>query len=222
MLAWHKEFFKSGPYTGNRMNMGTLCKVAIMSTYNTYQDSTLITDKLSHDMATEMVFNKQVVIGKNATVDFIANVGDKIDVGSSLIQFDTSFEDSELNRLLETLSSELKEGVIENSRNNVKSKIAGVIEDIKMYSTVDLAELSPSLQKIFGKYYKRISDKKKLLSKYDEDGSIIKCGILFNESTGKVSPNKYGVLKGQKIEDGVLIEFYIKHEEFLEIGSKVA
>ena len=222
MLAWHKDFFKNNNYSGSRMNMGTLAKVAIMSTYNTYQDSTVITDKLSHDMATEMVFNKQVVIGKNATVDFIANIGDRVDVGSSLIQFDTSFEDNELNRLLETLSSELKEGVIENSRNNVQSKIAGVIEDIKMYSTVDLAELSPSLQKIFGKYYRKINEKKKLLTKYDETGSIVKCGMLFSETTGKVSPNKYGVLKGQKIEDGVLIEFFIKHEEYMEIGSKCA
>lgn len=222
LLAWHKDFFKSNQYSGSRMNVGTLSKVAIMSTYNTYQDSTVITDKLSHDMSTEMVFNKQVVIGKNATVDFIAKIGDKVDVGSSLIQFDTSFEDSELNKLLDTLSSELKEGVIENSRNNIQSKTAGVIEDIKMYSTVDLSELSPSLQKIFGKYYKKINDKKKLLTEYDPESSIVKCGLLFSESTGKVSPNKYGVLKGQKIEDGVLIEFYIKHEEFLEIGSKVS
>lgn len=222
LLAWHKDFFRSNQYTGNKMNFGTLAKVAILSTYNTYQDSTVITEKLSHDMATEMVFNKQVVIGKNATVDYIAKVGDKIDVGSSLIQFDTSFEDNELNKLLETLSDTLKEGVIENSRNNIQSKIAGTIEDIKMYSTVDLAELSPSLQKIFGKYYRKINEKKKLLSQYDPDSSIVKCGMLFNETTGKVSPNKYGVLKGQKIEDGVLIEFYIKHEEYLEVGSKTA
>ena len=222
LLAWHKEFFKSNSYVGSRMNMGTMAKIAIMSTYNTYQDSTVITDKLSQEMATEMVFNKQVVIGRNATVDYIANVGDKVEVGTSLIQFDTSYEDNELNKLLDTLSSELKEGVIENSRNNVQSKIAGVIEDIKMYSTVELSELSPSLQKIFGKYYKRINDKKKLLTKYDDNESIVKCGMLFSETTGKVSPNKYGILKGQKIEDGVLIEFYIKHEEYLEIGSKVA
>lgn len=222
LLAWHKDFFKSNAYSGSRFNVGTMAKIAIMSTYNTYQDSTVITDKLSHDMATEMVFNKQVVIGKNATVDFIAKVGDKVDVGSSLIQFDTSYEDDELNKLLSTLSDTLKEGVIENSRNNIQSKIAGVIEDIKMYSTVELSELSPSLQKIFGKYYHKINEKKKLLTKYDETGSIVKCGLLFSETTGKVSPNKYGVLKGQKIEDGVLIEFYIKHEEYLEIGSKVA
>jgi hypothetical protein len=222
MLAWHKDFFKAGQYTGNRMNMGTMVKIGILSTYNTYQDSTVITEKMSHEMATEMAFNRQVVIGKNATVDFIANVGDRVQIGSSLIQFDTSYEDNELNKLLSTLSDELKEGVMENSRNNIKSKTAGVIEDIKMYSTVDLEELSPSLRAIFSKYYKKINEKKKMLSKYDPNDSIMKCGVLFTETTGKVTPNKYGMVKGQKLEDGVLIEFYIKHEEYLEIGSKVA
>lgn len=222
LLAWHKDFFKNSNYNSGRMNMGTLVKVAIMSNYNTYQDSTVITEKMSHEMSTEMVFNRQVVIGKNATVDFIASVGDKIEVGSSLIQFDTSYEDNELNKLLESLSSELQEGIAENSRNNIQSKIGGVIEDIKMYSTVELGELSPSLQKIFGKYYKKINEKKKLLDKYDPNNSIVKCGMLIDETTGKISPNKYGVVKGQKVEDGVLIEFYIKHEESLEIGSKVA
>lgn len=222
MLAYHKDFFKSDKYLGDKLNVGTMCKIAVMSTYNTYNDSTVITEKMSQDMATEMVFNRQVVIGKNATVDFIANVGDVVEVGDSLIQFDTSYEDNELNKLLNSLSSELKEGIIENSRNNIKSKIAGKIEDIKMYSTVDLKDLSPSLQKIFGKYYKKINERKKLLENYDPGSSIVKCGMLFTDTTGKVSPNKYGMVKGQKIEDGVLIEFYVKHEETLEVGSKVS
>src|SRR5699024_9122374 len=101
----------------------------------------------------------------------------------TLIQFDTSYEDSELNKMLKAISTELKEGVLEDSRNDIKAKKSGVIEDIKIYSTVDLEELSPSLQKIVGDYYKQIDQKKKLLEKYDHDGSIVKCGVLFTDST---------------------------------------
>lgn len=222
LLAWHKDFFKNSKYNNGRFNMGTLTKIAILSTYNTYEDSTMITEKMSSDMATEMCFNKQVVIGKNANVDFMVKEGTVLDVGDSLIQFDTSFEDNELNQLLNSISEELKEGVLEGSRNDVRSKIAGTVEKIKIYSSVDLEELSPSLQKIVGGYYKTINSKKKLLEKYDPDSSIVKCGILFDEPTKKVEPNKFGVIKGQKVEDSVLIEFYVKHEEVLEIGSKVA
>ena len=222
LLAWHKDFFTNSKFNNGKFNMGTMTKVAILSSYNTYEDSTVITEKLSDEMATEMCFNRQVVIGKNANVDFIAKEGDEIDVGDSLVQFDTSFEDNELNMLLNSISEDLKEGVLEGSRNDIRSKIAGKIERIKIYSAVDIGELSPSLQKIVGNYYKNINAKKKMLEKYDPDSSIIKCGVLFDEPTSKVEPNKFGVIKGQKAEDSVLIEFYIKHEEVLEIGSKVA
>ena len=221
LLAYHKDFFTNNQ-NGARMNMGNLIKVALMSTYNTYEDSSFITHKLSEEAETEMCFNRQVVIGKNATVDYIAKVGDHIEIGDTLIQFDTSFEDDELNKMLKSISDELKEGVLSDSRNDIKSKRAGVIEDIKIYSTVDLAELSPSLQQIVGDYYDTIKKKKKLLEKYDPEGTLVKCGVLFNQTTKKVTPNKYGVILGQKVEDSVLIEFYIKHAEVLEVGSKMA
>lgn len=222
MIAWHKDFFTSDPYTGNRFNMGTLTKFAIISTYANYEDSTFITHKMADEMSTEMCFNKQVVIGKNASVDFIVEEGTELAVGDSLIQFDTSYEDNELNALLNSIGDTLKEGVLEDSRNDIKTKWAGTIECIKMYSTVDFEELSPSLQKIFKKYYSNISNRKKMLEKYDKDGSIVKCGILLDQSTKKVDPNRFGVIKGQKVEDSVLIEFYIKHKEMMEIGSKLA
>lgn len=221
LLAYHKDFFTSNQ-NGSRMNMGNLVKVALVSSYNTYEDSSFITHKLSEDAETEMVFNKQVVVGKNATVDYIAKIGDHINIGDTLIQFDTSFEDDELNKMLRTISDELQEGILEDSRNDIKSKRAGVIEDIKIYSTLELDELSPSLQKIVGDYYKTIKKKKQLLEKYDPDSSLIKCGVLFNQTTKKVVPNKYGVILGQKVEDSVLIEFYIKHAEIMEVGSKMA
>lgn len=223
-LAWNKDFFQNNKLNGCRMNMGTLTKVAIMSTYDTHQDATFITEKLSKDAASEMCFQRSVVVGKNANVTFIANVGDEVEIGQSLIQFDTSFEDNSLNEFLSALSKDprLEKEIMDSSRNNIKSKVAGTIEDIKIYSTVDVDELSPSLGRIVKNYYNKINRKKKLLSKYDPDGSIVKCGLLVSETTGKVEPNKFGVIRGQKVEDSVLIEFYIKHVELLEVGSKIA
>ena len=46
---------------------------------------------------------------------------------------------------------------------------------------------------------------------------------MYTDTSSKVSPSVYGVIKGQKVEDGsVLIEFYVKHTELLEVGSKIA
>ena len=225
VLAYHKDFFTNDNFNNCRMNMGTLTKVAIMSTYNTYQDATMITEKLSDEAATEMCFLKAVTIGKNANVEYIVKKGQEIKVGDSLIQFDTSFEDNSLNTLLANLSQEEQSSILEGSRNDIHSKYSGVIEDIKIYSTVELDELSPSLRKIVSNYYNKINSKKKFLEKYDPDsaGSIVKCGLLVNETSKKIEPNKFGVIKGEKIEEGgVLIEFYVKHSEPLEVGSKIA
>lgn len=223
-LAWHKDFFKEDPINGLRMNVGVLEKVAIASSYDTYNDSTVITHKLAKDSEANMTFCKQVVVGKNSNIYDIRKVGDHVSIGDPLMSFDTSFEDSDLNKLLSNLSEDNKEVLDENSSNIIKSKYAGQIIDIKIYSTVDLEELSPSLQKIVKAYYNKIDNKKKFVSKYDSPNnkSIVKCGLLLNETTGKVEPNVYGVVRGQKVEDSVLIEFYIEHGDIMGVGDKLA
>lgn len=224
VLAYHKDFFTNDAFNNCRMNMGPLCKCAIMSTYNTYQDATVITHKMSEDCATEMCFLKSAVVGKNSNVFYMVKKGQEVMVGDPLMRFDTSYEDETINMLLANLSKDDQENILEGSRNEIKSKFSGVIEDIKIYPTVDLDEMSPSLRKIVSEYYRDINKKKDFLDKYDPDnkGSIVKCGMLVNDVSHKINPNKFGVIKGEHVEDSVLIEFYIKHEEPLEIGSKIA
>lgn len=222
-LAWHKNFFKKIPTQGVRMNVGALIKIALYSSYGTYEDANFITEKVSNKCETEMCFRVKCVLGKNSNVFRMVKVGDEILVGDSLIDFDESFDESDINELLASLGDEeLKNTITENTRNQKKSKYSGVIEEIKIFSGSDLEELSPSLQKIVGDYYKRIDRKKKVLNKYDKSDSIVKCGLMVTESTGKTEPNRYGNIRGEKVEDGVLIEFYVKHSEPLEVGSKVA
>ena len=224
VLAYHKDYFKNDEFNNCRMVMGTLAKTAIMSTYNTYEDATCITESLSERCSTEMVFCKSAVIGKNANIFYMVKKGQHIQVGDPLVQFDTSYEDETINALLANLAKDEKEDIIESARNEIKSKYSGVIEDIKIYPTIDTEEMSPSLRKVVNAYYKGINDKKKFLDKYDpaDTNSIVKCGMLMNEVSHKITPNKFGVIKGEHVEDSVLIEFYIKHSEPLEVGSKIA
>ena len=224
VLAYHKDYFTNDKFNNCRMNIGTLTKIAINSTYNTYEDATFITKKLSRDAATEMCFCKSAVIGKNSNVFYMVKKGDHIMVGDPLMQFDTSYEDESINALLANLGDSDKENILEGARNEIKSKYSGVIEDIKIYPAVDLDEMSPSLKKIVSKYYREIGEKKKFLEQYDPESknSIVKCGMLVTDINHKIEPNKFGVIRGEHVEDSVLIEFYIKHEEPLEIGSKIA
>ncbi|NNV04706.1 hypothetical protein, partial [Brevibacillus sp. MCWH] len=205
---------------GNRFNIGSLQKVACMSGYATYEDSTFITKKLSIDMTSEIVMQKPVVLGKNANVDYMVKVGDEVKVGDDLIRFETSFEDDSLNKFLKSVGDELKEEIRSLGKTPVKSKYTGVIEDIKIYSTVDLDELSPSLRKIVSDYYEKINKKKKVLEKYDKNDSSFKAGILFTEPVGKVE-TKDGKVKGHEVGEGVLIEIYIKYKDVMGVGDKI-
>lgn len=226
VLAYHKNFFTNSKYNNCRANLGTLARVAIMSAYSTYEDATFISESLSERCGTRITECKQAVIGKNSNVLHLAKEGEHVRVGDTLVAFDTSYDDNDLNVLLASLGDDddLKSMVTEGSRNTIKSKYGGKIIKIKMYSTVEMEELSPSLQKIFKDYYSKIRKKKNLLESYDSDAekSIMKCGLLFTETTKKIEPNKYGNIRGQNVEDSVLIEFYIEELEPLEVASKIA
>lgn len=221
-IAYHKDFFSESAIHGVRLNMGSLEKVAIMSSYNTYQDSNFVTKKFTRDTSSDMTFKETAVIGKNATLDTICKIGDHVDIGETLVKFDTSYDESELNKFLSSMSDELREEAEEISRNNIKAGHSGTIKDIKVYAAVELEELSPSIRKVVAGHYNRIDSRQKMLDKYDKNESIVKCGLLFNETTGKTEPNKYGLIKGYDVKDGILIEFYIEHTDIYGVGDKCA
>lgn len=222
VLAYDSRFFSNDSFNGNRFNLGSLQKVAVMSSYATFEDSTIITKKMSEEMATSVVMPINVTIGTNSNVYNMVNIGDEVHVGDILIEFDTSFEDDEINKFLAGLSDDMQEHYKSLAKVPVKTKYTGVVEDIKVYCTVDLDELSPSLKKVVSGYYSKINKKEKLINKYDDSKGIYKAGILLTESSGKLTPGPDGKIKGREVFDGVLIEFYIKYNDIVGVGDKVA
>ncbi len=220
IIAYDKNFFQTDKLTGNRFNIGSLQKVACMSAYFTYEDSSCFTKKLSEDMTAKIVMQKPVVLGKNANVDYIVNVGDKVQVGDELMRFEMSFKEDDINKFLASIGDDLKEEIHSLHQTPIKSKYSGTIIDIKMYSTVDLEELSPSLRRLMTKYYDRIKKKHNVINKHDKSKAIYKMGVLLNESTGKIEA-KYGKVKGNDVGEGVLIEFYIEYRDKLGVGDKI-
>jgi hypothetical protein len=221
IIASDKNFFTNSAITGNRFNIGTLLKVAIMSSYSTYEDSTEVTTKMAEEMSSEITMCKEVILGANANVEYIVKVGDEVEVGDELIRFERSFNEDSYNKLLAGLGEELSQDISMASKDKVKAKYSGRISDIKIYSTVPLEQLSPSLRNIVSSYYNKVGKKKKVLNKYDKSDSIVKCGLLLNEPTEPIQTPD-GKVKGNQVGEGVLIEIYITYVDELAIGDKIA
>ena len=218
VLAADDKFF--GNYAdGVKFNLGTLCKVACMSAYNTFEDSTVISTRLSNKMASKITMEKHLVLGPNANILKMPKIGDKIMVNESIIEYEQSNSDDTINKMLANIDDELRERVTALSRGVIRSKYTGVIEDIKVYSVSDLSELSPSLQKVVSSYWKKVKSMKDVIRKLDIK-DVSKTGNVYMMEDKPIVPVN-GKVKGYDIESGVLIFIYITYINPFSIGDKM-
>jgi len=209
------------------MNLGVLTKVAVVANYDIYEDSTPVTQKMANKMATTMIMDKPVALTKNTFVEYIVNVGDTVNVGDPLIKFDETPDDPDVINFFasmrETMKGEADE-LMNASMTSIKSKYHGTIADIKIYTTVEVDELSESLQKIVKDYQSKIKKNISVLNKYKnpDDNEFYKCGQMITESPEVVKTDYQGMLKGETVNEGVLIVFYIKFKDIMKKGDKLA
>lgn len=213
ILAYDKESFsdKVGHTDDIACNSGTFAKIAILNTDDGYEDSAIISERMSGKMASDVVIKSEVVLGKNANLMYMVKKGQPIQEGDPLLIFQNSFEDEDVNSLLRNLVDD-KDTISDIGRIPIKSKYTGIIEDIKIYRTVEKEELSPSLLSKVNELERPIKDIKKVLKKYE-----IEQASRFNEPDYKLDPT--GKLKG--VTDGILIEFYITYEDKMSVGDKL-
>ena len=204
------------------MNIGVLCKVAIAPTHDIYEDSAPITTALSKKLSTTMVNESRAVLSAQATIKMMHKVGDHIEAGDALIEYDNTKEDPELSRLWDDMQSMYGEELSENVIQSVRSEHSGEIADIRIYSAVPLEDLSESLRPVVRGYWKKIEAKNKMLEKYrnPNDPAMIPAGTQIKEIAGPTEA-KFGKILGETVNDGVLICFFVKHSDPVKKGDKV-
>lgn len=205
-LSYSKEV---GDSDNIAYNIGTMAKTAILVTDEGFEDSAIVDEGLCEMMSSDIVVKKEVTLNKLTNIYNMKKVGDEVQEGDTLIIFQNSYEDADANALLKTLSADVDE-INDLGRITLKSKVTGVIQDIKLYRTVEKSELSPSLKKLFNEYEANIKKTKSTMEKYHIDTKEF-------DADYKLSDN--GKLK--KVEDGVLIEFYIKYHDKMSVGDKI-
>jgi len=223
ILAYNKNAFKRGFDNDDvSMNLGALAKVACVPNWDIFEDSKPITKSLSERMASVMLSEKEVALSKNSYVDFMVNIGDHVNTGDVLIKFDSAHDDPFAAAFLDAIREDQKEDIIADNITTIASKFTGVVADIKIYCTVDPNELSPSLEKIVKSYYRRVNKKINILDKYSNEGdsSYYKSGNLITEVPEKITPNIQGKIRGTKVDEGVLVVFYIEYKDLMSKGDK--
>ena len=209
ILAYDKKSFSTKIGSGQvSYNMGCITKMAILTSEDGYEDSGVCSEWLSEAMSSDIVVMKPVTLPPMTNVIKIVNKGQPIDEGEPMIIFQNAFDEEDANLLLKNLNNEDGD-VSEIGRNVVKSKVTGVIADIKIYRTCELDEMSESLRKICTSYENKIKAIKKVSDKASND--------VHTDSIEKLP--QVGKLKHV---DGVLIEIYMRYHDKLSVGDKLS
>lgn len=210
IIAYDKKSFVNNTGSGNlATSVGILSKVAILETDEGYEDSAIISNRLSENLMSEVVIQKSILLDANTNVYKMIKKGKNINVGDTLMIIQNAFDDEDANLLLKNITDE--DMISTAGRIPITSKITGVVQDIKIYRSCELEDMSDSLRKIVSSYE---SDIKKL-KKASKD-SIDNAGANL-EPDYKLPPT--GKLKNSP--NHVLIEFYLKYDDKMSVGDKI-
>ena len=171
-----------------------------------------------------MVMPVTVSLDKDSYVSKMCKIGDNVVAGQSIITFDNYHSDPDMMEWIAAVRQETGEDLIETNSTTKKTNYTGTIIDIKVYTTVELEELSESLQGIVSDYWKRLKKREKTLDKYrnSDDINFYKSGNVITEASAPVKPDSQGKVKGERIDEGVLIIFYVSFKDIMSRGDKLA
>jgi len=211
ILAYDKSSFSNsvGESDNIAYNIGKLCKVAILTTDEGFEDSGICTERLSKALATKVILKADHVIDKDCNVFYMAKVGDHVEPEDNLMVWQAAFDDEEANKIATVLSQDIVSDD-ELGKKTIKSTVTGTVVDIKIYRTVDVKDLSPSLQKIVKAYEAPIKELRTKLESEGIDASSLR-------SNYKLDP----VGKLKKAQEAILVEFYIEYYDQMAPGDKI-
>ena len=190
-------------------NQGTIAKVAIITSDKGFEDSCVVSSYISDALSSSVIMEVPVSLSKDTNVFNMVKVGEKVQEGDPLLIIQNTFEDNDVNVLLKNLVDD-EDTVTSLGRIPIKSHNTGTIEDIRIYRTCEIDEMSPSLKKIVTEYEREQNKKANQIAKYDATlAKQYRCQKLDQE----------GKLKN--IEDGVLIEIYVAYKDDFSVGDKL-
>lgn len=219
ILAYDQKYINNNDMFGDPCaNVGCLARVSIETNGAVFEDSGYVTDDLAHRLTAKITRKKTIVLSKFANIKYIAKPGQHIQANDPLLTFDDTADEFS-SQLLSSIADEQEdEDEIIATSAPVISKVTGTITDIFIYYTVPLEELTPSMRKVIEDYNKSVKSRERTLAKYcstTDPNTILK-------PAEKLKPDASGKVKGIRVGDGVIIDFYIEYDDVVAAGDKLS
>ena len=212
ILAYDPQSFSNsmGENDNIAYNIGTLAKVAILNTNEGFEDSAIVSEKITKAMATKITVQKEITINKNTNILSLIKVGEHVEEGDTLMIFQDAYEEEDVQMLLKNLSGNA-ENISELGRRTIKSSITGTVVGIKISRAVEIEDMSESLGNIVKKYESGINTLKKKLNSHKIDTASTLPSTYVLPITGKM----------KNAEDSVKIELFLEYYDSLAVGDKI-
>lgn len=197
--------------------MGTMARVAVETNGSVYEDACYITNRLAHRMTTKMTRQKRVILSRFANISKMVKIGDRVNVNDPILVFDDT-EDEFSSQLLAQLAAEAgDDDEVLATNAPVISKYTGVIRDIRIYYTIPIEQMTPSMQKIIKSYVNDTNKREKTIAKYIDLNSA----NTLVKTSEQLKPDSTGKVKGARLNDGIMIDFYIEYDDVMSVGDKL-
>jgi hypothetical protein len=215
VLAYAKEFFvKQGEDL--TFTMGVIARVALLdSLASTEEDSSLLSSQMSKWMSNPTIKKDTISISKDCNIIRYAKVGDKVVFGDHIFVYEDFKEEGSTTEIMDLLGK-VDEATLEDMIYHMpKAHSTGTIMKIDVFWSVDPSEMSESCRNFVNSFVKA---QKKIID-YEEK-STGKTSPL--RVTLKTTPANRGRVNGSPVPDegGLVIEYYVIHNNELGIGSK--
>lgn len=222
LIVADNRFFKRDPITDEVIyTQARSAMVALMEGSYTEDDSSLITETLSEKLHMNFSKCKSVVLKPTDTIISSKQIGDYVHLGDPILVFD----DTGTIELTTTINNSNFVGLDEEDdtiasliHQTPKANLDGKIEDIRVFWTVPLDQMSETMKKFVNKYINRI--KKEIT---EEEKFTGKRSIKRNYLEITV-PNKNRVV-GEEVDSrqgGIVIQYFISNDDIMSVGDKVS
>ena len=212
VVAYDKYSFSNKLGEGNNLayNIGKLAKIAILNTDEGFEDAGIISASMAEKLATRVDIKYDCVINKDSRLYSIVKVGDHVEASDDLVIWEDAFDDQDSEDIMKAITKD--KDFSELGKRKLKSDVTGTVTGIKIYRTVELDELSPSLHKIVSAYEKPLKEKAKYLEEMNIPYAKSKV-----DSHYKLNPT--GTMK--RAQEAILIEVYVEYLDTVGVGDKI-